>query len=156
MHLWNMARRKRPPLSRSQIMARIRGVDTKPEMLLRRALTRSGIGYRLHSRDLPGRPDVVFRGAKLAVFVHGCFWHRHVGCRHAGDPKTSTGFWQDKFSANVARDRRNVAALLAMGWRVGVIWECEAGRPADLALAVDAIAMLRSDPPSGRRSGGAP
>jgi DNA mismatch endonuclease (patch repair protein) len=151
-----MAKKRKKPLSRSQIMARIRGADTKPEMLLRRALIDRGIGYRLHARDLPGRPDVVFRGSKLVVFVHGCFWHRHPGCRHAGDPKTSAVFWQDKFKANTARDRRNVAALHAMGWSVGVLWECEAGRPADLALAVDAIAILRSGRPCGRRSGGEP
>jgi DNA mismatch endonuclease (patch repair protein) len=133
-------RPKRRPLDRSQIMARIRGKDTAPEMLLRRALRDRGIGYRLHAPDLPGRPDVVFRGARLAVFVHGCFWHRHPGCAKATDPKTSSPFWQEKFSRNVARDRRKADQLTARGWEVGVLWECEASRADDLSLAVDAIA----------------
>jgi len=141
---------KRRPLDRSQIMARIRGKDTGPEMLLRRALRARGIGYRLHAPDLPGRPDVVFRGARLAVFVHGCFWHRHPGCAKATDPKTSTTFWQDKFSRNVARDRRKADQLLAKGWDVGVLWECEASCVDDLALAVDAIAERVRPCPSGR------
>lgn len=122
-------------------MSRIKGRDTAPEMRLRRALRGRGIGYRLQAKDLPGRPDVVFRGARLAVFVHGCFWHRHEGCRSASVPKSSVAFWTAKFSANVRRDRRNIERLLAAGWRVGVVWECETAC-GDLALAVDAIEEL--------------
>lgn len=122
-------------------MARIRGRDTAPELAFRRALRARGIGYRLQARDLPGRPDLVFRGARLAVFVHGCFWHRHGGCRLASTPKSSTSFWSAKFAANVARDRRSVERLGALGWRVGIVWECETAC-ADLDLAVDAIAAL--------------
>ena len=132
-------RAKRRPLDRSQIMARIRGKDTEPEMLLRRELRSRGIGYRLHAPDLPGRPDVVFRGARLAVFVHGCFWHRHPGCPKATVPKTESRFWTDKFERNVERDRRKTAQLIAAGWEVGVLWECEARCVDDLGLAVDAI-----------------
>lgn len=120
-------------------MARIRGKDTEPEMLLRRELRSRGIGYRLHAPDLPGRPDVVFRGARLAVFVHGCFWHRHPGCPKATVPKTESRFWTDKFERNVERDRRKTAQLIAAGWEVGVLWECEARCVDDLGLAVDAI-----------------
>lgn len=123
-------------------MARIRGKDTGPEMILRRELRSRGIGYRLHAPDLPGRPDVVFRGARLAVFVHGCFWHRHPGCPKATVPKTESRFWTDKFDRNVERDRRKTAQLLAAGWKVGVLWECEARCADDLGLAVDAIAMM--------------
>lgn len=128
-------------------MSRIRGSDTRPEMLLRSALRKRGFGYRLHSRDLPGRPDVVMRGSRLVVFVHGCFWHRHTGCRRATTPKTRTDFWQAKFRANVARDRRQVDALIQAGWRVGLVWECEVMSPEDLALAVDAIEEIRLSPP---------
>lgn len=120
-------------------MARIGGRDTKPEMLFRRALRSHGIGYRLHARDLPGRPDVVFRGARLAVFVHGCFWHRHPGCARATHPKSSIPFWSSKFAANVARDRRSVERLRAAGWRVGLVWECEVEREGDRELAVEAV-----------------
>ena len=133
-------RAKRRPLDRSQIMARIRGKDTVPELLLRRELRSRGIGYRLHAPDLPGRPDVVFRGARLAVFVHGCFWHRHPGCSKATVPKTESRVWRDKFERNVERDRRKTAQLLAAGGEVGVLWECEARCADDLGLAVDAIA----------------
>lgn len=127
-------------------MSRIGGRNTRPEILLRTALRERGIGYRLHSRDLPGRPDVVMRGARLVVFVHGCFWHRHAGCPRSTTPKTRTEFWEAKFRANVTRDRRQTDALLGAGWRVGVVWECEIMSKDDLALAVDAIEEIRLSP----------
>jgi DNA mismatch endonuclease (patch repair protein) len=139
---------KRPPMDRSAIMARIRARDTKPEIALRRALRSRGIGYRLVAKDLPGRPDVVFRGARLAVFVHGCFWHRHPGCRKATTPKSSVEFWQAKFQRNAARDVRNVRDLEAMGWAVGIVWECEVLDENDLALSVDAIELIVRPCPS--------
>jgi len=120
-------------------MSRIRGADTVPELALRRALREAGIGYRIHAKGLPGRPDVAFIKARLAVFVHGCFWHRHPGCRHATTPKSNIRFWSDKFSANTSRDRRSIEALHARGWDVGVIWECETEDVGDLALAVQEI-----------------
>jgi DNA mismatch endonuclease (patch repair protein) len=107
------------------MMAGIRGVDTKPELAVRQWLTRAGIRYRLHRKDLPGRPDVCIAGRRLALFVHGCFWHRHPGCRLAYTPKSNVERWQAKFDENVARDALKAAALEAAGWRVAVIWECE-------------------------------
>ena len=130
---------KRKPLSRSQNMSRIRGADTGPELALRRALKAQGIGYRIHARGLPGRPDVVFVKARLAVFVHGCFWHRHPGCRRATTPKSNVAFWTDKFAANTSRDRKSIEALHRLGWQVGLIWECEAEDVDDLALAIQGI-----------------
>jgi DNA mismatch endonuclease (patch repair protein) len=110
--------------TRSRIMARVRGRDTKPELALRHALHRRGIRYGLHNRRLPGKPDLVFRRFKAVCFVNGCFWHRHVGCRYAVTPETRSRFWVEKFDANVRRDRRNLAELAASGWRVAIVWEC--------------------------------
>ena len=112
------------PDQRSALMARIRGVDTKPEMSVRRALHACGYRFRLHGRGLPGRPDIVFKKRKRAVFIHGCFWHRH-GCKRTTHPKSRQDYWQDKFAKNVARDLRNTALLTDDGWHVFVAWECE-------------------------------
>ena len=109
---------------RSEMMAGIKCRDTKPELVVRRIAHRLGLRFRLHRKDLPGRPDLVFPRRRLAVFVHGCFWHRHDGCRYAYTPKSRVGFWTRKFAENVARDRRNEEALRDLGWRVLVIWEC--------------------------------
>lgn len=109
---------------RSRMMAGIGGKDTKPELILRRALHARGLRYRLHDQRLPGTPDMVFRRFGAVCFVHGCFWHRHEGCPYATDPATRPDFWQAKFRANVARDRRTRESLLEDGWRVAVIWEC--------------------------------
>ena len=111
---------------RSELMSRIRGKDTKPEMLVRRLVHGMGYRYRLHARDLPGRPDLVFRPRRKAIFVHGCFWHRHEGCSRNTMPATRQDFWRRKLNGNAQRDRRNEAALREAGWRVLVIWECEA------------------------------
>lgn len=119
------------PAQRSALMARIRGVDTKPELAVRRALHAKGYRYRIHVRELPGRPDLVFAKRRTAVFVHGCFWHRH-GCSRTSTPKSREDFWQSKFDANVERDRRNEALLLHDGWRVFIAWECEVERDAML------------------------
>lgn len=112
------------PDQRSALMARIRGVDTKPEMSVRRALHACGYRFRLHGRGLPGRPDIVFKKRKRAVFIHGCFWHRH-GCKRTTHPKSRQDYWEDKFAKNVARDQRNTALLADDGWHVFVAWECE-------------------------------
>jgi DNA mismatch endonuclease (patch repair protein) len=111
--------------TRSRNMAAIRGRHTKPELVVRRYLHSRGLRYRLHGPKLPGRPDLVFRRLKTVVFVHGCFWHRHAGCRYAVLPKTNPAFWLAKLSGNKARDRRNVSRLRRAGWRVLTIWECE-------------------------------
>lgn len=109
-------------------MGRVAQRNSKPEMIVRRALHAAGYRYRLHGKALPGSPDIVFPGRRAVVFVHGCFWHRHNGCRACTTPKTRTAFWKAKFNANVARDARAIAALEAEGWKVHVIWECEANK----------------------------
>lgn len=111
--------------SRSALMARIGPKNSKPEMVVRRLLYALGFRFRLHAKDLPGRPDIVFRSKKKAIFVHGCFWHRHPGCKKTTMPKTRVGFWTEKFERNVARDRLKETALRKMGWQVFVVWECE-------------------------------
>ena len=110
--------------TRSRMMAGIRGKDTKPEMLVRRFLHARGFRYRLHDKKLPGSPDIVLSKYHLAIFVHGCFWHRHSGCRFATTPAQNRSRWIQKFSQNVARDKKQIQALVDMGWRVLVIWEC--------------------------------
>ncbi len=110
---------------RSEIMSRVPSKDTKPEMIVRRVAHGLGFRYRLHRKDLPGRPDIVFPKRRAVVFVHGCFWHRHPGCKYASTPATRTEYWTAKFESNVARDARNEALLRELGWRVMVIWECE-------------------------------
>ena len=112
------------PTTRSRMMARIRGKDTKPELTLRRAIHARGFRYRLHDRKLPGTPDLTFPRFGAVCFVHGCFWHRHDGCRYSTDPATSPDFWQAKFKANVQRDRRATRKLHEAGWRIAIIWEC--------------------------------
>ena len=107
-----------------------RGKDTAPELAVRRIAHGMGLRFRLHRRNMPGRPDLVFPRHRLAVFVHGCLWHQHQGCRFAHIPKSRVAFWKEKFAANVARDKRNIAALRGLGWRVLVIWECQVGNAA--------------------------
>lgn len=106
-------------------MRRVRQRDTAPEMVVRRFLHAAGLRYRLNVRSLPGSPDMVLPKYKVAIFVHGCFWHRHDGCRLTTTPKTNAAFWQSKFVANVRRDRTKARALRLAGWRVFVVWECD-------------------------------
>src|SRR5436305_2098230 len=106
-------------------MSRIRGADTKPELLVRSALHRAGFRFRLRSRMLPGKPDIVLAKYRTVIFVHGCFWHRHAACKLAYTPKTRMEFWRAKFHGNVQRDRKNVVALTKRGWRVITVWQCE-------------------------------
>ena len=110
--------------TRSRIMSRIAAKDTKPELALRRALHARGLRYRLHVRKLAGTPDLAFPRFRAVCFVHGCFWHRHVGCRRTSEPTTRREFWRAKFRANVERDRITQQVLLERGWRVATIWEC--------------------------------
>jgi DNA mismatch endonuclease (patch repair protein) len=117
------------PETRSRMMSGIRGKNTKPEMTVRRAIHAMGYRYRLHARELPGKPDIVFRRRRLAIFVHGCFWHRHPdpSCKLARMPKSRVEFWEPKLEGNRARDEANVLALEAMGWKVLLVWECQLG-----------------------------
>lgn len=110
---------------RSWNMSRIRNGDTQPEMQLRSMLHQAGFRFRLHDRTLPGRPDVVMKKYRTVVMIHGCFWHRHSGCRNSTMPSTRPDFWEAKFAGTVARDKRNHDALIALGWRVITVWECE-------------------------------
>ena len=114
--------------ARSAQMRLIRSAHTKPEYLVRRALFALGYRYRLHSRHLPGKPDLVFPNRKKVIFVHGCFWHRHLGCKKTRTPKSRLDYWIPKFATNVKRDRLNQKLLLAGGWRFMVIWECETSK----------------------------
>ncbi|WP_328590108.1 DNA mismatch endonuclease Vsr [Pseudomonas amygdali] len=109
----------------SERMKLIKQKDTKPEIIVRRLLHKMGIRFRLHVKGLPGTPDISMRKHATVVFVHGCFWHRHPGCRYASIPKTRQEFWLPKFAANVERDGRKATQLHEMGWRVLIVWECE-------------------------------
>jgi DNA mismatch endonuclease (patch repair protein) len=113
------------PSKRSLIMAAVRSKDTGPEMAVRRIVQRLGFRYRRHVKALPGCPDFVFPPRRKVIFVHGCFWHRHKKCRYATSPKTRKKFWEAKFAANVARDRRNQRQLKRMNWSVMKVWQCE-------------------------------
>ena len=114
---------------RSKIMRAVRRANTTPEMRVRQAAHALGFRFRLHRRDLPGTPDLVFPKLRTAVFVHGCFWHRHSSCAKASTPRTRAAFWLEKFDTNVARDKRVTLKLRALGWRVCVVWECDAAQP---------------------------
>ena len=113
------------PEKRSAVMARVKSKNTTPEMRVRKALTRLGARYRLHRKDLPGSPDIVLPGRRLAIFVHGCFWHGHDCARGARVPKQNRDYWVGKVARNRARDATSREALAALGWRVETIWECE-------------------------------
>lgn len=109
---------------RSRMMSSIRGKNTWPERMLRSRLFAMGFRYRLHPRNLPGSPDLVFPKYGAVIFVHGCFWHRHEGCRYTTTPRANADFWEQKFQGNVRRDARHAALLRDQGWRVAVVWEC--------------------------------
>ena len=113
------------PATRSRMMSGIRGKDTKPELLVRKYLHARGLRFRLHVKDLPGKPDLVFPKYRTVVFVHGCFWHRHAGCKYATLPSSRADFWENKLSDNVARDQYQLATLHGLGWHVVIVWECE-------------------------------
>ncbi|MCC6982488.1 MAG: DNA mismatch endonuclease Vsr [Bauldia sp.] len=115
---------KRAPLTRSQMMARIRSKDTRPEVLTRSAVQALGVRFRNHVDDLPGKPDLANKTNKWAIFVHGCFWHSHQGCQLASSPKSNTDYWAPKLARNRTRDAEKMAALHARGFRTLVVWEC--------------------------------
>ena len=110
---------------RSEIMSRIRGKNTKPELLVRRLVHSWGYRFRVHRSDLPGSPDIVFPKLRKIIFVHGCFWHRHLGCKYAYNPKSRIDFWQKKFEANIKNDDLAIKKLVDLNWDVLVVWECQ-------------------------------
>lgn len=114
-----------PEALRSRTMRAVKGKDTKPEWTVRRLLHTAGFRYRLHDKDLPGKPDLVFPARRAVIFVHGCWWHGHDCARGARPAKTNAGYWNGKIARNVDRDRRHLAALRADGWKAHVVWECE-------------------------------
>jgi DNA mismatch endonuclease (patch repair protein) len=132
---------------RSAVMARVKSQDTRPELLIRRILTDLGARYRLHRKDLPGSPDVAMPGRRLAIFVHGCFWHGHDCARGSRVPKANRDYWLAKVGRTKARDGRNLADLTAAGWRVETVWECEMkDRPALAARLADLLAETERPP----------
>lgn len=137
------------PGDRSRMMAGIRGKNTTPELIVRRLLFALGYRFRLHRRELPGAPDIVMVGRKVAVFVHGCFWHMHQGCRFARMPTTRSDFWRAKLEANVERDQRSVDRLRASGWRVLCVWECSTRNADPAALQAVLRAWIESAEPYG-------
>lgn len=119
------------PRKRSETMSRVKSVNTKPELRVRSALHRMGYRFRLHRKDLPGNPDIVLPKHRTVVFVHGCFWHQHPGCRKATIPQTNREYWESKLGRNVERDRKAQQALVEQGWRVLTLWECKIPRDKD-------------------------
>ncbi|WP_026120928.1 very short patch repair endonuclease [Paraburkholderia kururiensis] len=127
------------PAERSERMSRIKGKNTKPELFVRSLVHRMGYRYRLHRKGLPGRPDLVFAKRRKVIFVHGCFWHRHEGCRLARLPKSRLDFWRPKLDANAKRDKEVELRLAELGWKVLTIWECEVKEGAALASRIRAF-----------------
>lgn len=133
---------KRTPLTRSEVMSRVRSRDTSPELAVRSALHRAGVRFRLHRKDLPGKPDIVLSSRRAVIFVHGCFWHQHPGCRRARRPASRTDYWDKKLTRNIERDAKDQAALRAAGWSVIVLWECEIRNAQFLTNAVSEIVAI--------------
>lgn len=136
--------------TRSRMMKGIRSKDTRPEITVRKYLHAQGFRYRLHSRKLPGSPDLVLPMYRVAIFVHGCFWHRHQGCRYATTPSSNAERWKLKFDANTERDARKEAMLREAGWKVLVVWECELRQAPEekLEQLVSEITETPCSPPS--------
>jgi DNA mismatch endonuclease (patch repair protein) len=120
------------------MMSRIQAKNTRPELEVRRVAHRLGYRFRLHRRDLAGSPDIVFPGRRKVIFVHGCYWHRHEGCRYCYAPKSNVEFWNAKFERNKERDRQALSKLKEIGWDPLVIWECESADPAGVAARLTA------------------
>jgi DNA mismatch endonuclease (patch repair protein) len=133
--------------TRSRMMRGMKGANTQPELRVRRRFRAAGLRYRLRSKDLPGRPDIVFRRIRTVVFVHGCFWHQHPGCRYATTPATNADFWKAKLQSNVVRDRRVEGRLRDDEWFVVTLWECSSDEAVD--QVVDAISERTGQLPRG-------
>lgn len=137
------------PEQRSRTMRAVRSQNTAPEMKVRRFLHAAGLRFRLHDRRLPGVPDLVFPGRRVVLFVHGCFWHQHPGCKAADRPKSHGDYWNRKLDGNVARDARHIVELVELGWTVMIIWECETRD--HLRLGELALSIKEKDKISGRK-----
>ena len=124
---------------RSRLMAKIRGKNTRPEIAVRSLLHRAGYRFRIHVSSLPGKPDIVLPKYRTVVFVHGCFWHRHKGCKATTTPKSHRGFWSDKFARNVANDKKHLGQLRRLGWRTVVVWECQLKRPEAVLARIEKV-----------------
>lgn len=135
------------PQKRSAVMRRVKSRDTAPELKVRKALTALGVRYRLNRKDLPGSPDIVMAGRRLAIFVHGCFWHGHDCPRGSRVPKANRDYWTAKVARNVARDGRTTGELAAAGWRVETIWECELRDAGVLQARLEALLQSPNFPP---------
>ncbi len=131
---------------RSRIMAKVRSKNTTPEIVVRSLLHRLGFRFRLHRKDLPGKPDIILPKYKTAIFVHGCFWHQHPGCKAAHRPTSNTDYWNRKLDRNMVRDDNNIAHLEYAGWRVVVIWECETRDIEELSRRLSALLRPPSKP----------
>lgn len=124
---------------RAEIMRAVKGKNTLPELQVRRLLHSLSFRFRLHRRDLPGCPDIVLPKHRICIFVHGCFWHQHPGCKRAALPSSNVDFWSVKLQKNVLRDKENIKKLNGLGWKVAIIWECETKNPQGLMLLVNSI-----------------
>ncbi|WP_183293698.1 very short patch repair endonuclease [Cupriavidus alkaliphilus] len=131
------------PEDRSKRMAKVRSKNTKPELRTRSCLHRLGFRFRLHVANLTGKPDITLPRWQVAIFVHGCFWHRHKGCQYTTTPQTNSAFWEEKFKSNLERDRRVIADLVAQGWDVIVVWECQTKTEASLRMALEPLLKKR-------------
>lgn len=129
------------PEARSEIMRRVRSANTTPELLVRRLLHRAGYRFTLANKHLPGNPDIVLPRYRTVVFVHGCFWHRHRGCREATMPASNVAYWSAKLERNRVRDRQNGRRLRQLGWRVVIVWECQTRRPERLLTVLKRTLM---------------
>lgn len=130
------------PEKRSWNMSRIKGKNTKPEVLLRSLLHQAGFRFRIHAGNLPGKPDIILPRYNTVIFVNGCFWHRHKNCKYAYSPKSSQDFWQEKFSRTVQRDQEKTEKLIEDGWQVHTVWECELKNDPD-SILVEIIQSLK-------------
>lgn len=133
------------PIQRHNCMSKIKGRDTKPEIKIRSWLHRNGYRFRIQKSDLPGKPDIVLKKYNLAIFVNGCYWHRHPGCRYTTTPATNKEFWQKKFAQNVSRDKVCIEKLKASGWNTLVIWECQVRNDTFSQILVDYFSNYRHE-----------
>lgn len=131
--------------TRSRMMSGIRAANTKPEVLLRKALHAEGFRFRVNVRKLPGTPDIVLPKWNVVIQIHGCYWHRHPGCSKSATPSSNVDFWNKKFAANVKRDAKALANLHALGWRTAIVWECAIGRLVGHALVGDLVEFVRDE-----------